>query len=93
MPATQVDGNSIIVPVGQVAGTCSHCVGQGSSTVTVASPREPGSQKRDANAPVKQLSTKTVSHAALFSQKFVPTQNAPPFAANRQYLLLGVFLI
>jgi hypothetical protein len=93
LPVAQPEGQAEIIPVGQLIGTCTHCVGQENTPVTAATARELSLQKRDAGASVEKSAMSEVALTAFFSPKFVPTQNAPPGPANRKHLMLGVFLI
>jgi hypothetical protein len=93
MPAAKDDGDGAFVPVGQLIGTCSHCLGQNDSPITAANARELNVQKRDAGAPVAESAIPLAPPVVFFSPKFIATQNAPPGGANRKHLLLGVFLI
>ena len=81
------------VPVGQIFGTCSHCMDKEESPVAAGSSRELSPQKRDAGTSLAAQATLTASNTNFFQPKFIATQNAPPGAANRKHLIIGVFLI
>src|SRR4051794_7595112 len=53
-PAPQQRGDRETVTVGQLSGTCAHCLGQERSPVTAVAPRASSPQKHDAGAFVEE---------------------------------------
>ena len=93
MPAVQQHDGGFSFPIGQFAATCLHCMERSNSPFTAVSPHVLSLQKHDAGTPVEKSAMPVASLINPFSPKFIATQNAPPGAAHRKHLLLGVFLI
>jgi len=93
LPETQPERQFKAIPVGQLSGTCLHCVGQEKSPVTSATVRELNFQNHDTGASLETSPLPEFALTTLFSPQFVPMQNAPHGTANRKHLLLGIFLI
>jgi hypothetical protein len=79
--------------LGQMTGTCAHCVGQSELPVPPASVRELTLQQRDAGKPVVHTTTLTVPPSVVSMLRFTPTQHSPPGVAGRKHLIFSVFLI